>query len=117
MEAYGDSKLVVQQIKGESQCLDGVLNEYRDRCLALVRNLEMFHIHHVPRERNRKANALAQRASRYEVTEGLFMVKATPVIAEECVADIESAETCDMGGKEESNTRPAVQSDPGASWP
>jgi ribonuclease HI len=28
VEAFGDSKLVVQQINEESQCLDGLLNEY-----------------------------------------------------------------------------------------
>jgi ribonuclease HI len=27
VDVYGDSKLMVQQIKGESQCLDEVLNE------------------------------------------------------------------------------------------
>jgi hypothetical protein len=108
VETYGDSKLVVQQIKGENQCLDGGLNEYRDKCLALIRNLEMFHINHVPRERNREANTLSQHASGYEVTEGLFMVKARPVIAEECVTDIESARICDTEGKEGLDTRPAV---------
>jgi ribonuclease HI len=30
VEIFGDSKLVVQQINGESQCLDNVLNEYQE---------------------------------------------------------------------------------------
>jgi ribonuclease HI len=30
VEAFGDSMLIVQRVKGESQCLDGSLNEYRD---------------------------------------------------------------------------------------
>jgi ribonuclease HI len=28
VEAFGDSELVVQQMKGESPCLSGELNEY-----------------------------------------------------------------------------------------
>jgi hypothetical protein len=32
VEAVGDSRLIVQQIIGESWCLDGVLNSYRDKC-------------------------------------------------------------------------------------
>jgi hypothetical protein len=37
-EAFGDSKLVVQQLNGDSQCLDGVLNCYRDKCLDRVKS-------------------------------------------------------------------------------
>jgi ribonuclease HI len=33
VEIYGDSIPVVEQVNGVSQCLDGVLNEYRERCL------------------------------------------------------------------------------------
>jgi hypothetical protein len=36
VEAFGNSMLVVQQIKGESQCLDGVLNGYRDECMSTI---------------------------------------------------------------------------------
>jgi hypothetical protein len=36
------------------------------------------------------------------------MVKARPVIAEECVTDIESAGIFDTEGKEGLDTRPAV---------
>jgi hypothetical protein len=72
--AYEDSKLVVQQIRGESQCLDGILNSYRDRCLDVVRSLDNFCIYHIPRE-NKRANTLARWASGYEVTTGMFIVK------------------------------------------
>jgi hypothetical protein len=44
IETLDDSSLVVQQIKGESQCLDGTMNKYRDRCLDLIKLLDMFHI-------------------------------------------------------------------------
>jgi hypothetical protein len=78
VHAYGDSKLEVENITGESQCLDGVLNSYRDRCLDIVRSLDSFCIYHILREKNRGANTLAQCASGYEVTTGMFIVKEKP---------------------------------------
>jgi hypothetical protein len=36
IEAFGDSKLIVQQVRGESQCLDGTLNRYHDLCIQLI---------------------------------------------------------------------------------
>jgi hypothetical protein len=57
---FGDSNLIVQQIRGESQCLDGVLNSYRERCLDIVKLFDMFSIKYIPREENSKANRLAQ---------------------------------------------------------
>jgi ribonuclease HI len=52
VEAFGDSMLVIQQIKGESQCLDGSLNEYRDDCLSAIGVLDSFSISHIPRKDN-----------------------------------------------------------------
>jgi hypothetical protein len=75
VDAFDDSMLVVQQMKGESQCLDGVLNSYRDRCLDIIKTLDTFGIYHIPRDKNQEANALAQHASGYEVTNGLFVIK------------------------------------------
>jgi hypothetical protein len=65
-------------MKGESQCLDGVLNAYLDECLDVVKALDTFHISHVPRKENGIANRLAQQASGYKVTEGMFLVKERP---------------------------------------
>jgi hypothetical protein len=44
VEIFSDSKLVVQQIRGESQCLDGVLNEYQEKCLELLGALDKFSV-------------------------------------------------------------------------
>jgi ribonuclease HI len=60
VDVFGDSNLIVQQIRGESQCLDGVLNSYRERCLDIVKLFDMFSIKYIPREENSKANRLAQ---------------------------------------------------------
>jgi ribonuclease HI len=81
IEALEDSNLVVQQIKGESQCLNGTSNGYRDQCLDIIHTLDSFKIRHIPREDNWRANALAQQASGYKIRKGLFMIKENPAIA------------------------------------
>jgi len=74
IDAFGDSLLVVQQIKGEFQCFDGLLNSYLDRCLDIIKFLDTFTIHHIPREENFRANGLAQQASGYQVSRGKFFI-------------------------------------------
>jgi ribonuclease HI len=59
IDVFGDSNLIVQQIKGDSQCLDGVLNSYWDRCLDIIKLFDTFSIKHIPREENNQANRLA----------------------------------------------------------
>jgi hypothetical protein len=78
---FGDSKLVVQQINGESQCFDRKLNEYREKCLHLLNRLERVSVGHVHREENKKANTLAQQASGYDVCRGRFEVSHRSVTA------------------------------------
>jgi hypothetical protein len=38
VDVFGDSLLVVQQVIGEFQCLDGKLRSYLDKCLDIVKN-------------------------------------------------------------------------------
>jgi ribonuclease HI len=72
VDVFGASNLIVQQIKGDSQCLDGVLNYYRDRCLDIIKLLDTFSIKYIPREENSRANRLAQQASSYVISQGIF---------------------------------------------
>jgi ribonuclease HI len=72
VEAYGDSLLVVQQVSKVCQCLSGSLNAYLDKCLDIISCMDEFLIYHVPREKNPKANALAQQASGYNVQKRNF---------------------------------------------
>jgi ribonuclease HI len=37
VDVFGDSNFIVQQVRGDSQCLDGVLNSYRDKCLDIIK--------------------------------------------------------------------------------
>jgi hypothetical protein len=94
VNARGDSKLIVEQINGDSQCLDGTLNSYQEKCLDMVKTMDAFHIKHVPREENEEADALAQQASGREVTKGLFFVKTRPAVCPTAEGDNESAKEC-----------------------
>jgi hypothetical protein len=84
VEAFGDLLLVVQQVSGECQCLDGSLNAYLDKYLDVIKfNFDKFCIHHIPRHENCRANDLAQGASGYNVQSKNFHVKAKPVLEDE----------------------------------
>jgi ribonuclease HI len=58
-EVFGDSNIVVQQIKGESRCFNGRLNEYWEECLHLLNQFKKVSVGYIPREENMKANTLA----------------------------------------------------------
>jgi hypothetical protein len=49
---FGDSNLIMQQVRGDSQSLGGVLNSYQDRCLDIIKLFDTFSIKHIPREGN-----------------------------------------------------------------
>jgi ribonuclease HI len=104
VEAYGDSQLVVQQILGESHCLDRTLKQCLERCMRLIEKLDTFHIRHIRKEENEAANRLAQQASGYEVTRGKLAVQKWPTSHN--VFDIQAC-TGGLAGKkeEESETR------------
>jgi ribonuclease HI len=80
VDVFGDSNLIMQQIKGDSQCLDGVLNSYWDKCLDIIKLFDMFSIKHIPQEENSWVNRLAQQASDYEVSQGLFWVASVSLV-------------------------------------
>jgi ribonuclease HI len=80
VEAFGDSQLVVQQVDGSSQCLDGTLNCYREGCIELIGKFEVFCIKHVPRDCNKEANQLAQRALGFRERQGHCTSKGQPML-------------------------------------
>jgi hypothetical protein len=50
--------------------------------LEVIKTLDKFHITHIPREANRKTNLLAQQASGYNVSRGIFVIKHEPGVQE-----------------------------------
>jgi hypothetical protein len=79
VEAYGDSLLVVQQVAGEFQCLEGSLRVCLDACLDIIGSLAEFQIRHVPRHENQRTNMLAQQASSYDVGGHNFHIQEKPM--------------------------------------
>jgi hypothetical protein len=82
VDVFGDSNLIMQQIMGDSQCLDGVLNSYRDRCLDIIKLFDTFSIKHIPQEENSRANRLAQQASGYVVSQVAFWVTLVSLVGD-----------------------------------
>jgi hypothetical protein len=62
VEAFEDSLLVVQQIAGTFQCLDGSLNTYLDKCLEIIALFNDFTIQYVSRDENTVVNDLVLQA-------------------------------------------------------
>jgi ribonuclease HI len=61
LRVFSDSELVVKQMKGEYACRSSRLYSLNWVCRKLARALD-FHITHIPRERNKEANRLANQA-------------------------------------------------------
>jgi ribonuclease HI len=62
VKARGDSQLLVRQVTGEWQTKEPRLRELRDRVREVADEFEQFEIQHIPREENRKADALVEQA-------------------------------------------------------
>lgn len=58
---YGDSELIIKQIKGEYDCNSDNLSGHHENALDLLAEFESWTIEHVPREKNNKADAIANK--------------------------------------------------------
>jgi hypothetical protein len=106
---------VVQQVLGESQCLDNTLNQCLEKCKQLIERLDTFQIRHVSRDENKVANCLAQQATGYAVKRGRFSVVEKPTSCDALDAN-ESAAT-EAGDAIAGDWRTVIQrciADPGA---
>jgi ribonuclease HI len=80
VDVFGDYNLIVQQIRDGSQCLDGVLNSYWNKCLGIIKLFDLFGIKHTPQEENVRANQLAQQALGHVVSQGVFWVASISLV-------------------------------------
>ena len=65
LEVYGDSALVIHQIKGEWETRDQKLIPYQAYIKGLVEYFDTIIFHHIPREDNQLADALATLSSMF----------------------------------------------------
>ncbi|XP_058725874.1 uncharacterized protein LOC131597181 [Vicia villosa] len=67
LDVYGDSALVINQIKGGWETLHPGFIPYRDYARRLLTFFNKVEFHHIPREEHQMADALATSASMYQV--------------------------------------------------
>ncbi|CAJ2651927.1 unnamed protein product [Trifolium pratense] len=67
LEVYGDSALVIYQVKGEWETRHPKLIPYRAHVVKLMEYFDEITFHHIPREENQVADALATLSSMYKV--------------------------------------------------
>ena len=65
----GDSRLFIQQLKGEFEVKEPALVKYRTKAQQILQDFKSFLFEHVSRSQNRYANALATLASKVNITE------------------------------------------------
>ena len=65
LKVYGDSTLVIHQLKGEWETRDHKLIPYQTYIKELAEFFDEISFHHVPREENQMADALATLASMF----------------------------------------------------
>ncbi|XP_057723856.1 uncharacterized protein LOC130939798 [Arachis stenosperma] len=63
LEICSDSQVVTSQVNGSYQARDSLLQKYLEKVKDLSRKFEEITIHHVPRERNTRADLLLKLAS------------------------------------------------------
>ena len=63
LEAYGDSKLIINQVKGEYEVRHEDLVPYYHAVIAMANLFDGFYIGHVSRSQNTKVDALAALAT------------------------------------------------------
>ncbi|XP_050890995.1 uncharacterized protein LOC127096473 [Lathyrus oleraceus] len=67
LEVYGDSALVIYQVKDEWETRDAKLIPYRAHVVKMIEYFDDITFHHIPRVENQVADALATLASMYQV--------------------------------------------------
>ncbi|XP_050877580.1 uncharacterized protein LOC127081359 [Lathyrus oleraceus] len=67
LEVYGDPALVISQVKRDWDTRDHKLIPYKEHVLKLVSYFDEITYHHIPREENQLADALATLASMFKV--------------------------------------------------
>ncbi|RDX74081.1 Retrovirus-related Pol polyprotein, partial [Mucuna pruriens] len=73
LRVFGDSALVIYQLRGEWETRDIKLIPYHDYVKEMIEAFDAITFHHVPREENQMADALATLSAMVRVNEGREM--------------------------------------------
>ncbi|GJR09247.1 reverse transcriptase domain-containing protein [Tanacetum coccineum] len=63
VHAFIDSKLVASQVKGSYEAKSEKTKKYKEKALEMIRSFNNFQISHIPRDDNKKADALSKLAA------------------------------------------------------
>ncbi|RDX81507.1 rnhA, partial [Mucuna pruriens] len=74
LRVFGDSALVIYQLRGEWEIRDAKLMAYNDHAREIMTAFDMITFSHVPREENQTADALATLSAMVQVNEGQELV-------------------------------------------
>jgi len=69
LNVYGDSTLVIHQVKGEWETRDHKLIPYKTYIKGLIEHFERIEFHHISRDDNQLADALSTLSSMFEVSQ------------------------------------------------
>ncbi|XP_012482873.1 uncharacterized protein LOC105797446 [Gossypium raimondii] len=100
LEVYGDSALVIYQLKGEWETRDPKLVRYRKLVLELIEEFDSVTFSYLPRDENQMADALATLASMFKVNK-LEDVKPIQISIYEA-----PAHCCNIDNEEENDDHP-----------
>ena len=80
LSVYGDSELVVNQVRNQNITKNGLLKFYKYRVWDLLEGFNEFNIQSIPRKGNRHADRLVAIYASYDVPEDLlqFMLVKVP---------------------------------------
>ena len=89
LKAYGDSKLIVNQVRGEYEVRHEDLVPYHNATINIAEKFKSLYINHVPRQQNAHADALPslaaslalqpKRQKRYSYTAMTCTVRSSPL--------------------------------------
>ncbi len=65
VKIFGDSQLVINQVKGQYKCGSILLAPYLVSAQQLLQEFQEYTLQHIPQEENHEANNMAQAASGY----------------------------------------------------
>ncbi|KAH9309157.1 hypothetical protein KI387_037068, partial [Taxus chinensis] len=78
LQVFGDSELIVNQVRGQHATKNDLLRNYKNRVSDLIEDFEAFNIVSIPRKKNEAADRLAAVGATFDVVENIKRDKTQP---------------------------------------
>ncbi|KAH9323479.1 hypothetical protein KI387_018118, partial [Taxus chinensis] len=78
LQVFGDSELIVNQVKGQHATKNGLLKNYKNRVWDLIEDFKDFNIVSIPRKKNEAADRLAAVGETFDVVDNIKREKTQP---------------------------------------